>query len=123
MTREATTEVPDNPAEIYEKIAVPAIFQEWSFWVVDQLALSPGEAVLDVACGTGVVARECLAKVGPAGKVTGLDLSDDMLAVARRLNPEIEWRQGDAATLPFGDAAFDAVVCQFGLTSFSCSAG
>ena len=44
MTREATTEVPDNPAEIYEKVAVPAIFQEWSFWVVDQLALSPGEA-------------------------------------------------------------------------------
>ncbi len=119
MTRGATTEVPDNPAEIYEKVAVPAIFQEWSFWVVDQLALSPGEAVLDVACGTGVVARECLTKVGPAGKVVGLDLSDDMLAVARRLHPEIEWRQGDAATLPFGDTAFDAVVCQFGLTSFS----
>ncbi len=93
MIRGAKTEVPDNPAEIYEKVAVPAIFREWSFWVVDQLGLSPGEAVLDVACGTGVVARECLAKVGPAGKVTGLDLSDDMLAVARRLNPEIEWRQ------------------------------
>ena len=57
-------------------------------------------------------------RVGPSGRVTGLDLNEGMLAVARRLRPEIDWRQGDAAKLPFEDSAFDVVVSQFALMFF-----
>jgi SAM-dependent methyltransferase len=74
--------------------------------------------VLDVGCGTGVLAREAAARVGPSGRVTGLDLNPGMLAVARRLRPEIDWRQGDALDLPFADHAFDVVVSQFALMFF-----
>jgi SAM-dependent methyltransferase len=71
--------------------------------------------VLDVACGTGVLAREALPRVGEEGSVTGVDLGPAMLVVAERITPEVTWRQGDAADLPFDSDAFDAVVSQFGL--------
>jgi ubiquinone/menaquinone biosynthesis C-methylase UbiE len=57
--------------------------------------------VLDVACGTGVVARTAADRMGGQGRVVGLDLNQGMLTVAGRLRPDIEWRQGDAADLPF----------------------
>jgi SAM-dependent methyltransferase len=76
-----------------------------------------GDRVLDVACGTGILAREIAARVGSSGRVTGLDLNEGMLAVARRLRPEIDWRQGDAAKLPFEDSA-NVVVSQFALMFF-----
>jgi len=72
----------------------------------------------DVACGTGVLAREAAHRVGPHGAVAGLDLNEDMLGVARTKTPEIEWRQGRAEALPFEDASFDAVLSQFGLIFF-----
>jgi SAM-dependent methyltransferase len=68
-----------------------------------------------VACGTGVLARTAAERVGRAGRVVGLDLNDGMLSVARRLRPELEWRLGDAAELPFADGTFDAALCQSGL--------
>src|SRR5262245_65938691 len=80
--------------------------------------MKPGDRVLDVACGTGVLAREAADRVGPTGRVTGLDLNEAMLAVARRLRSEIDWRQGDAAKLPFEEGTFDVVVSQFALMFF-----
>jgi ubiquinone/menaquinone biosynthesis C-methylase UbiE len=81
-----------------------------------------GERVLDVACGTGSVARRAAARVGAAGEVVGLDVNEGMLAVARRagdgVRPAIEWRPGDAAELPFADGSFDVVVCQQALQFF-----
>jgi SAM-dependent methyltransferase len=74
--------------------------------------------VLDVACGTGIVARTAADRVGPTGRVTGLDLNPGMLAVAQRLRPDLEWHQGDAENLPFADGSFDRVMCQFGLMFF-----
>jgi ubiquinone/menaquinone biosynthesis C-methylase UbiE len=74
--------------------------------------------VLDVACGTGVVARAAADRMGGRGRVAGADLDEGMLAVARRLRPEIEWRQADAADLPFEDGSFDAVLCQSALMFF-----
>jgi SAM-dependent methyltransferase len=65
-----------------------------------------------------VLAREAAARVGSAGRVTGLDLNEGILAVARRLRPEIDWRQGDALDLPFANHAFDVVVSQFALMFF-----
>jgi SAM-dependent methyltransferase len=75
--------------------------------------------VLDVACGTGVLARTAAERVGPDGSVTGLDINPAMLAVAARHAPEIEWRQGAAEALPFDDESYDAVVSQFGLMFFA----
>ena len=68
---------------------------------VEAAGVAPGQAVLDVACGTGVVARTAADRMGGQGQVVGLDLNEGMLTVAGRLRPELEWRQGDAAHLPF----------------------
>ena len=80
--------------------------------------IAPGEFVLDVACGTGVLALAAREIVGPEGKVVGLDANADMLMVARRKSKEIDWREGKAEVLPFADQSFDAVVSQFGLMFF-----
>jgi SAM-dependent methyltransferase len=65
-----------------------------------------------------VLARALVARVGPDGAVTGLDINEGMLTVARRKEPRVEWREGAAEALPFADATFDAVVSQFGLMFF-----
>jgi ubiquinone/menaquinone biosynthesis C-methylase UbiE len=111
-----------SAAEIYERHMVPAIFGPWA---EDLLALAPpklGERVLDVACGTGVVARLAAQGVGPNGTVVGFDLNPGMLAVARTLPPPqgapIEWREGNVSAIPFPDATFDLALCQQGLQFF-----
>ena len=105
-------------AEAYERDLVPALFEQWVSRTADALDLRPGDRVLDVACGTGIVAREALSRVSPEGLVAGLDLNPGMLTVARRVAPGVEWRQGDAAALPFQDTVFDAVSAQFALMFF-----
>jgi len=106
-------------ATAYEDLFVTGLFQEWTSRVMDAAKLHSGHRVLDVACGTGVLAREAAIRVGPSGFVAGLDPSPGMLAVAERLTPTVEWRQGTAESLPFPDQSFDAVVSQFGLMFFS----
>lgn len=115
MSEQEAWQVSDDAAVVYEQKFVPALFGQWGPAVADAAAISDGDRVLDVACGTGVLAREAAARVGVGGRVTGLDLNDDMLAVARRIRPEIDWRQGDATALPFETGSFDAVACQFAL--------
>jgi SAM-dependent methyltransferase len=110
-------------AEVYESRFVPALFAEWAPHLVEAAAVTPGQAVLDVACGTGVVARTAADRMGGRGRVVGLDLNEGMLAVAGRLRPDIEWRQGDAAELPFGAGSFDVVLCQAALMFFPDRAG
>lgn len=106
-------------ARAYEKLHVPALFQQWSASVLDAARIEPGHRVLDVACGTGVLAREAWTCVGPTGYVAGIDLDPGMVAVAEQLAPTIEWRQGSAESLPYSDQSFDAVVSQFGLMFFA----
>jgi len=105
-------------AELYEELNGPALGQEWVRRVADAAQIQSGQRVLDVACGTGVLAREAANRVGPHGAVIGVDLNEGMLAVARSKAPEIEWRQSPAELLPFDGSSFDAVVSQFGLMFF-----
>jgi ubiquinone/menaquinone biosynthesis C-methylase UbiE len=108
--------------ELYQRYLVPAVTAMWAADLVDRAALREGERVLDVACGTGVVARIAAERVGATGRVTALDLNAGMLAVARSLPPVngavIDWREGSALALPFPVAAFDVVFCQLGLQFF-----
>ena len=105
-------------AEVYEARFVPAFFAQWAPHLLDAVGVTVGDRIVDVACGTGVVARAAADRVGAGGEVVGVDLSDAMLAVARRIRPDLQWRQGDAAALPFGDAEFDRAVSQMALMFF-----
>ena len=105
-------------AEEYERSFVPAFFAQWAPLVCDAAGLGVGDQVLDVACGTGIVARTAAERVGPAGRVTGVDLNPAMLEVARRVRPDLDFRQADAAALPFAAHHFDAVLCQMALMFF-----
>jgi SAM-dependent methyltransferase len=111
-------QVSTDAAEVYESCFVPAIFGAWASPVADAAGIGTGDRVLDVGCGTGVLAREALRRVGQEGQVFGVDLNEGMLAVASRTEPNIEWRRGDAASLSFEDASFDVVVSQFALMYF-----
>jgi ubiquinone/menaquinone biosynthesis C-methylase UbiE len=118
MSESERGQVTRRAAEVYEDFFVPALFQQWASRVADAAQISSGQCILDVACGTGVLTREVVDRVGASGSVIGLDLNEGMLAVAKRKAPEIEWRQGYAEALPFDSSSFDAVVCQFGLMFF-----
>jgi ubiquinone/menaquinone biosynthesis C-methylase UbiE len=113
--REAVTR---TVAEVYEEFFVPAVLQEWASRVTEAARIQPGQSVLDVACGTGILARTAAGRVGPNGSVVGIDPNEGMLTVAQRKAPTIEWWDGRAEALPFEANRFDAVVSQFGLMFF-----
>jgi SAM-dependent methyltransferase len=108
-----------DAATSYEEFFLPALFRQWTPHVLDVAQVRSRQRVLDVACGTGILARAALARVTPGGSVTGIDPNPGMLAVAARLEPAITWQQGVAESLPFPDASFDVVVSQFGLMFFT----
>ena len=107
--------------ENYERYFVPAIGLPLAAELVEAARLAPGERVLDVACGTGVVARLAAEQVGAAGQVTALDVNPGMLAVARSVPSPIaiEWREGAAEDMQLPDAAYDVALCQMGLQFFA----
>jgi ubiquinone/menaquinone biosynthesis C-methylase UbiE len=111
-----------DPAETYEQYQGPAIAHPWTRVLLQIAAPHPGERALDVACGTGSIARHAAPMVGSEGKVVALDISPAMLAVARALpappGATIEWREGNAIRLDLPDDAFDLVLCQQGLQFF-----
>lgn len=103
-------------AENYERYFVPKIATPVSVALLEVAGVQQGERVLDVACGTGLIARLAAGSVGPSGTVTGLDLSPDMINVARAESPStIAWHVHDATSLPFPDDTYDVVLCQMGL--------
>lgn len=106
--------------ENYERYFVPAIGGPVARDLIETAALRPGERVLDVACGTGVVTRLAAERVGLDGGVAGSDVNPGMLQVARSSGPEsIEWYETAAEAMPLPDESFDVVLCQMGLQFFS----
>jgi SAM-dependent methyltransferase len=112
-----------SPAEVYEQYLGPAIADPWTRVLLGYANPQPGERALDVACGTGSVARHIAPLVGASGKVFALDINPEMLAVGRAVHvpagARIEWQEGNAMDLPLPDCAFDLVLCQQGVQFFS----
>jgi len=111
-------QVTSSAAEVYDDFFLPALFAAWVPRVVAIAALQPGQRVVDVACGTGVLAMEAALATSPGGQVVGVDLNPGMLAVARRKAPQISWLEAPAEALPLEAESFDAAVSQFGLMFF-----
>jgi ubiquinone/menaquinone biosynthesis C-methylase UbiE len=109
--------------EAYEQYIVPTWMADWSPDLIAAGGVGPGSRVLDVACGTGIIARKAARIVGPGGRIAAFDLNEGMLRVARECaNREgataIEWHQGDVSRMPFSSGEFDTVLCQQGLQFF-----
>jgi ubiquinone/menaquinone biosynthesis C-methylase UbiE len=111
-----------NAAENYERYFVPTIGAPLAADLVDLAAPRSGEHVVDIACGTGIVARLVAERVGAAGSIAGVDINPGMLAVAHRAAPAdapIDWHEARAEELPLADGAFDVALCQLGLQFFA----
>ncbi len=100
-------------ADIYERVLVPAIFAPWAEEIIDRARpIGASDRVLDLGCGTGIVARLIRERLGGGASITGADASADMVGKARTLAPDIDWHEANAMDLPFADGAFELLVCQ-----------
>ena len=106
--------------EFYQQYLVPLIFEPYSADLARRLAGRPLTSVLEIAAGTGVVTRHLASTLPERVTIVATDLNQAMLdrAAAIGTSRPVEWRQADAAELPFPDQSFDAVVCQFGVMFF-----
>jgi ubiquinone/menaquinone biosynthesis C-methylase UbiE len=122
VSRQERWQLKGNAADFYERY-VKLLMEPWVDCLLDVAALQPAEHVLDVACGTGFVARLAAERVGSAGRVVGIDLNASMIEAARSASGQdpavpIEWRTGDAGALPFENDIFNVVLCQQGVQFF-----
>lgn len=113
-----TGQVSEDAAKIYEKVYLPALFQEWCPMAIKAANIKTGDSVVDVACGTGALAIAVAEQVGPEGKTIGVDVNAGMLNLARSKSSTVEWLNAPAEKLPFTDNCFSSVVSQFGLMYF-----
>jgi ubiquinone/menaquinone biosynthesis C-methylase UbiE len=110
-----------SAAENYERHFVPTIGAPFARRLLDAARLTPGERVLDIACGTGIATRLAADAVGPTGTVTGADVNPAMLEVARAAVPAgtpITWHHAPAEDLGLPDASYDVVLCSLGFMFF-----
>jgi ubiquinone/menaquinone biosynthesis C-methylase UbiE len=126
MNEQGQWQVAGSAADVYERELVPALFAQWVPLLMDLACPDKGNRVLDLACGTGIVARIVAARVGSAGAVVGVDLNPGMLKVAAAAalrqpqdDATVEWREANADKLPFQNASFNVVYCQLGLQFFA----
>jgi ubiquinone/menaquinone biosynthesis C-methylase UbiE len=126
MNQKEQWQVAGSAPEVYERELVPAVFGAWAPILVELAQPHLGDRVVDIACGTGIVARIAAERVGPTGVVVGIDLNPGMLSVARsvvstgaRSGGLLQWQEASADKLPFPDGSFDVGYCQLGLQFFA----
>ena len=103
--------------ETYERVLVGPLFRPFAEQLVARLAPHHGDSVVDIACGTGIVARVARERLGPEAWIVGVDIAGAMLAVARTVDPTIDWREGNAASLPVSATEhFTVLTCHQGTT-------
>ena len=106
--------IPEN----YDRYLGPCLFEPYAVDITERVTVKEGSAVLETACGTGIVTRHLRNKLPKSVRLVATDLNEAMLDYASTklgMDAAIEWKKADAAALPFEDGTFDAVVCQFGL--------
>ena len=104
--------------EIYEQVLVGPLFTPFAEELVARLNPGQSDSLIDVACGTGIVARLCRKRLAPNARIVGVDVAPPMLAVARTADTTIDWRQGSASALPVGEGEFSHLACHQGLQFF-----
>jgi SAM-dependent methyltransferase len=107
--------------EIYDRFLVPLLFEHYAADLARRMAERRPDAVLETAAGSGVVTRAAVPLLAPGARYVATDLNQPMLDRARSRLPEegrVSWQQADALALPFDDAEFDIVLCQFGVMFF-----
>ena len=125
MNQKGQWQVAGSAPEVYERELVTAVFGAWAPILVELAQHRPGDRVVDVACGTGIVARIAAGRVGPTGAVVGIDLNTGMLSVARSVvsrtwgGGPLQWQEASADKLPLPDGSLDVVYCQLGLQFFA----
>lgn len=115
---ELTPDDLERTAATYEELMVPTLFEPWVHKKISLAEVQPSDRVLDVACGTGAVARAAADRTAIDWTVCGLDPNPGMLAVAEEKAPGIVWKEGVAEEVPCSTNAFDVVFCQFGMMFF-----
>ena len=120
MASSVDTAFTGSVAGFYERYLVPLIFEPYAVDLARRVAQAAPQRVLELAAGTGVVTRQLAVMLDPSARIIATDLNPAMLEEAARIGTErpVEWHQADAMQLPFEDAAFDAVACQFGVMFF-----
>jgi ubiquinone/menaquinone biosynthesis C-methylase UbiE len=118
-TDAAAGQLSRSAADVYEEFFVPALFGQWAEKMLDALGVVDGARLLDIGSGTGVVARAAVPRVGARGSVVAVDPNEAMVAVARRMCPDVDVRIGTAEHLPVGSDEIDCATCQFALMYFS----
>ena len=116
----ADAEFVGSVPEFYEQYLVPLIFEPYADDLTSRVRSFDAQAVLEVACGTGVVSRALASGLEPSVQITASDLNEPMVDHAATIGAdrEVLWRQADVMDLPFENGAFDVVVCQFGVMFF-----
>jgi demethylmenaquinone methyltransferase / 2-methoxy-6-polyprenyl-1,4-benzoquinol methylase len=113
----------DRIAGVYDvmnSVMTVGMHHRWRSRAADLAAVGPGDAALDVACGTGDLSLELASRVGPSGRVVGSDFSEEMLSLARKkAGDEVEFEWGNALDLSYADDSFDAATVGFGARNFS----
>jgi ubiquinone/menaquinone biosynthesis C-methylase UbiE len=109
--------IPEN----YDRYLGPCLFEDYAADIANRVNVPDGGAVLEIACGTGIVTRKLRDSLPASARLVATDLNEAMIAYAKhkfQSNESVEFKQADATELPFADSSFDAVVCQFGLMFF-----
>jgi ubiquinone/menaquinone biosynthesis C-methylase UbiE len=117
-----SAQVGDGPMQ-YQEFLVPGMFTPFAARLIADLEITPGSAVLDLACGTGVVTRLAARAAGPRGSVIGVDIGAPMLAIARSRPADagsapITYLEGSALDLPVADGSVDFATCHHGFQFF-----
>src|SRR5215212_2798457 len=100
----------------YDRYLGPMFFQPYAEDIAARLDVAPNSSVLELACGTGIVTRVLRDRLPAKVRLVATDLNEPMMQIAAAKfdgSDAVEWKQADATALPFADASFDAVVCQF----------